>query len=96
MLILNDHCQVCEFRQRCCNQAMQEDNLSLLREFSEKIKSYNRKASSLSPSLLTFRPRRKGKEKNGERTTAPALQTSNADKGLLRSTGTPNSPVCVC
>ena len=30
-LILNDHCQICEFRQRCHEQAVQEDNLSLLR-----------------------------------------------------------------
>jgi predicted RecB family nuclease len=29
-LVLNDHCQVCEFRQRCYDQAVQEDNLSLL------------------------------------------------------------------
>ena len=29
-LVLNDHCQVCEFRQRCHDQAVQEDNLSLL------------------------------------------------------------------
>src|SRR5262249_36382521 len=35
-LILNDHCQVCEFRQRCHDQAVQEDNLSLLRGMGEK------------------------------------------------------------
>jgi predicted RecB family nuclease len=41
-LILNDHCPICEFRQRCHDQAVQEDNLSLLREISEKqIKGYN-------------------------------------------------------
>src|SRR5262249_19227390 len=28
-LVLNDHCAVCEFRQRCQQQAVQEDNLSL-------------------------------------------------------------------
>ena len=35
-LMLNDHCQVCEFRQRCHAQAVQEDNLSLLRGMEEK------------------------------------------------------------
>src|SRR3954452_14909055 len=28
-LILNDHCQICEFRRRCRDQAMQEVNVSL-------------------------------------------------------------------
>ena len=46
-LILNDHCQICEFRQRCHEQAVQEDNISLLRGISEKeIKKYARKGSS--------------------------------------------------
>jgi predicted RecB family nuclease len=30
-LLLNDHCPVCEFRQRCHEQAVQEDNITLLR-----------------------------------------------------------------
>jgi predicted RecB family nuclease len=43
-LILNDHCQVCEFRQRCHDQAVQEDNLTLLRGMGEKeIKAYKQK-----------------------------------------------------
>jgi predicted RecB family nuclease len=29
-LILNDHCQACEFRQRCREQGVKEDSLSLL------------------------------------------------------------------
>ena len=62
-LILNDHCQICEFRQRCHDQAMQEDNLSLLRGISEKeIKRYARKGIFTVTQLAhTFRPRRKGK-----------------------------------
>ena len=43
-LVLNDHCQVCEFRQRCHDQAVQEDNLSLLRGLGEKeVNGYARK-----------------------------------------------------
>ncbi len=43
-LLLNDHCTVCEFRRQCHDQAVKEDNLSLLRGLREKeIKSYARK-----------------------------------------------------
>ncbi len=62
-LFLNDHCQVCEFRQRCHAQAVSEDNLSLLRGLGEKeIKSLGRKGLfTLTQLAHTFRPRRKGK-----------------------------------
>lgn len=43
-LVLNDHCAICEFRQRCHQQAVQEDNISLLRGIKEKeIMAYVRK-----------------------------------------------------
>jgi predicted RecB family nuclease len=60
-LILNDHCHVCEFRQRCHDQAMQEDNISLLRGVGEKeIKNYARKGIFTVTQLAhTFRPRRR-------------------------------------
>jgi predicted RecB family nuclease len=35
-LLLNDHCRVCAFRERCRDQAVREDNLSLLRGIGEK------------------------------------------------------------
>jgi predicted RecB family nuclease len=62
-LILNDHCQVCEFRHRCHDQAMQEDNISLLRGMGEKeIKGLARRGIfTLTQLAHTFRPRRKGK-----------------------------------
>ena len=63
-LILNDHCQVCEFRQRCHEEAVQEDNISLLRGVGEKeVKRYARKGIfSVTRLAHTFRPRRKGKK----------------------------------
>jgi predicted RecB family nuclease len=63
MLLLNDHCQACEFRRRCHQQAVQEDNLSLLRGMGEKeLKAYSRKGLLTVTQLAhTFRPRRKGK-----------------------------------
>jgi predicted RecB family nuclease len=60
-LILNDHCQVCEFRQRCHDQAVQEDNISLLRGMGEKeVRSCARKGIFTITQLShTFRPRRR-------------------------------------
>jgi predicted RecB family nuclease len=62
-LNLNNHCNVCEFHQRCHRQAMQEDNISLLRGMKEKeVKAYARKGILTVTQLAhTFRPRRKGK-----------------------------------
>ena len=62
-LVLNDHCGVCEFRQRCHEQAVREDNLSLLRGVSEKdIRAHGRRGVlTLTQLAHTFRPRRDGK-----------------------------------
>jgi predicted RecB family nuclease len=62
-LLLNDHCPVCEFRRRCHEQAVREDNLSLLRGMGEKeVKGLARKGIlTLIQLAHTFRPRRKGK-----------------------------------
>ena len=59
-LMLNDHCQVCEFRQRCHAQAVQEDNLSLLRGMGQKeIKACNQRGIfSVTQLSYTFRPKR--------------------------------------
>ena len=68
-LILNDHCGVCEFRQRCHEQALREDNLSLLRGVSEKdVRAHGRRGIlTLTQLAHTFRPRRDGK-RSGRRT----------------------------
>jgi predicted RecB family nuclease len=62
-LMLNDHCQVCEFRKRCHEQALKDDNISLLRGLGEKeVKGYARKGIlSVTQLAHTFRPRRRGK-----------------------------------
>jgi predicted RecB family nuclease len=62
-LLLNDHCHLCEFRDRCRAQAIREDNLSLLRGLGEKtIRKYSRKGLlTLTQLAHTFRPRRRGK-----------------------------------
>jgi predicted RecB family nuclease len=62
-LLLNDHCRICEFRDRCHEQAIRDDNLSLLRGIGEKaINRYARKGVlTLTQLAHTFRPRRRGK-----------------------------------
>jgi predicted RecB family nuclease len=62
-LALNEHCQVCEFRQRCHAQAAKDDDLSLLRGMSEQeISRQNSKGIFTVRQLsYTFRVRRRNK-----------------------------------
>jgi len=78
-LILNGHCLMCEFQQRCHAQAMNDDDLSLLRGMSEKeIRKYNRKGIFTTTQLsCTFRLRKKGKRvKRTQRPHNFALQAA--------------------
>jgi predicted RecB family nuclease len=94
-LLLNDHCTVCEFRHRCQQQAVQEDNLSLLRGMKEKeIKAYARKGILTVTQLAhTFRPRRQGKRAppRGERHAHPLQALAVRDKKVYVF-GTPQLP----
>jgi predicted RecB family nuclease len=98
-LILNDHCQMCEFRQRCHAQAVREDSLSLLRGIGEKeIKNLGRKGIlTLTQLAHTFRPKRKGKRKErkaGRRFHAlKALAIRDKKIYVLGSPQLPESPV---
>jgi predicted RecB family nuclease len=58
-LLLNQHCPQCEFRTRCHEQAVREDNLSLLRGVGEKeVKALASKGIlTLTQLAQTFRPR---------------------------------------
>jgi predicted RecB family nuclease len=62
-LMLNSHCRMCEFRQRCHEQAMKDDDLSLLMGMGEKeIRKYNGKGIFTTTQLsCTFRLRKRGK-----------------------------------
>jgi predicted RecB family nuclease len=59
-LVLNKHCQVCEFRRRCHEEAVKADDISLLAGVGEKeLRRYNRKGIfTLTQLACTFRPRR--------------------------------------
>ena len=92
-LILNKHCPVCEFRQRCHDQALQEDNLSLLRSMGEKeIKSYLRKGIfTITQLSYTFRPRRRPTwAKVVPRPHSFALQALALRENKIHINGSPN------
>ena len=91
-LILNDHCQICEFRQRCHDQAVQEDNLSLLRGMGEKEIKRNARKGIFTVTQLsyTFRPRRRPKwAKAAPRPHSFALQALALRENKIHINGTP-------
>jgi predicted RecB family nuclease len=99
-LLLNDHCQECEFRERCHQQAVQEDNLSLLRGLKEKeVQAYARKGILTVTQLAhTFRPRRKRKKtRHKDRHSYPLQARALRDKKtyVLGSLQLPDAPARV-
>jgi predicted RecB family nuclease len=94
-LILNDHCQVCEFRQRCLEQAKSQDNISLIRGLSERvIKKYKKKGITTVTRLsCTFRPRKENKrEVKNRRPHSFGLQALAVRDGKIYVYGTPELP----
>jgi predicted RecB family nuclease len=66
-LFLNDHCSICEFQERCRQQALDEGNLSLLKGMTlNEIAKYNSKGLfTVHQVSYTFRARRKPKRARG-------------------------------
>jgi predicted RecB family nuclease len=94
-LVLNDHCPTCEFSTKCHEQALREDNLSLLRGLGQKaITAYARKGIlTLTQLAHTFRPRRKGKRSGGpSKKRYFALQALALRDRRVYVLGTPNIP----
>ncbi|MCX7420000.1 MAG: TM0106 family RecB-like putative nuclease [Planctomycetia bacterium] len=63
-LILNRHCDVCEFRRRCRTEAEKLDDLSLLRGLNpSEIESFNRRGIfTVTQLAYTFRPKSIGRK----------------------------------
>src|SRR5271157_1997890 len=59
LMILNSHCPSCEFRNRCHSEAVNKDDLSLLRGMSEKeiLAQRKRGINSVTQFACTFRPK---------------------------------------
>jgi predicted RecB family nuclease len=99
-LVLNEHCALCEFRQRCYQQAVQEDNISLLRGMNEKEVGRYAKKGILTVTQLahTFRPQRTGKKtkhKDRHSHSLQALAIRDKKTYVLGSPQLPDAPVRV-
>jgi predicted RecB family nuclease len=92
-MVLNQHCQVCEFQARCHAQAQNDDDLSLLRGLGEKeIKNYNRRGIfTLTQLSCAFRPRR-GKNRKAKPRHDPALQAMAIREKRVLVLGSPQVP----
>ena len=95
-LILNDHCQVCEFRQRCHKRAIEEDNLSLLRGLKEKtITKLNGKGIfTITQFSYTFRPRRRKRQKASVKKVDHSLQALSLRTKTIYVIKEPQLPAC--
>jgi len=94
-LVLNGHCQICEFRQRCRMEAEKADDISLLRGVGEKeLQKYHRKGIfTLTQLSCTFRSRKKGKRvKRAGHVRYPALQALAIREKKVHVYGTPDTP----
>jgi predicted RecB family nuclease len=94
-LTLNGHCQVCEFRQRCREQAEQTDDISLLAGVGEKeLQRYHRKGLfTLTQLSCTFRSRKRGKRvKRAGHVRYAALQALAIREKKIHVYGTPDLP----
>ena len=95
MLILNRHCQICEFAQRCYAEATKKDDLSLLQGLGEKeIRKYNRRGIVTVTQLsYTFRPQKRSKQaKQKNQPHNPALQALAIRDKKIYVLGTPQLP----
>jgi predicted RecB family nuclease len=68
-LILNRHCEICEFNATCREKAIKDGNLSLLGQIGAKevLKKNKKGIFNLTQLSYTFRPRRKRKRPDGFR-----------------------------
>ena len=94
-LMLNGHCQLCEFRQRCRAQAVEADDISLIGGVGEKeLKRYHRKGLfTLTQLSCTFRPRKRNKRvKKVGYIRYAALQALAIREKKVHVYGTPDLP----
>ncbi|HEX2522675.1 MAG TPA: TM0106 family RecB-like putative nuclease, partial [Terriglobia bacterium] len=96
-LMLNSHCQICEFRQRCHAEATAKDDLSLLGRIGEKeIKKYNNRGIFTVTQLsCTFRARKRSKQSRQKSPPHdPALQALAIREKKIYMIGAPELPSC--
>jgi predicted RecB family nuclease len=95
-LVLNRHCQQCQFRDHCQAQAITKDDLSLLRGLGEKeIAKYGKRGIFTVTQLsCTFRPRRQTKRSKDQKPSHhPALKAMAIREKKIYILGTPELPI---
>jgi predicted RecB family nuclease len=95
-LVLNSHCEICEFEKFCRTKAMEEDNLSLLSGMREsQIKRYNQKGfftvNQLSHTFRYRKPRKRAK--NPSKPHYFALQALSLRTDTIHIHGNPSLPM---
>jgi predicted RecB family nuclease len=94
-LILNAHCQVCEFRRRCHAEATAKDDLSLLRGMAEAevLKYAKRGIFTVTQLSCIFRPPRREKRPEARKAThSHPLQALSVREKKVHVLGTPHLP----
>jgi len=94
-LVLNSHCEICEFKKLCRAKALEDDNLSLLSGMKEsQIKRYNQKGfftvNQLSHTFRYRKPRKRAK--NPAKPHYFALQALSLRTGTVHIHGNPSLP----
>lgn len=94
-LVLNSHCEICEFKELCRTKAVEEDNLSLLSGMREsQIKRYNQKGfftvNQLSHTFRYRKPRKRAKKP--AKPHYFALQALSLRTGTVHIHGNPSLP----
>jgi predicted RecB family nuclease len=91
-LVLNKHCQECEFRARCRQTAVDKDDLSLLTNITakERQKLHDKGIFSVMQLSYTFRPRKRRTFKGSQAFKhEPALKALAIRKDRIHVVGTP-------
>jgi predicted RecB family nuclease len=94
-LVLNSHCQVCEFREQCHAEAKSRDDMSLLRGMSERevAKWGQRGIFTVTQLSCTFRARkRKPRQGQKRQPHQNALQAKAVTDQRIYVLGTPDLP----
>ena len=94
-LVLNTHCEICEFKEYCRTKAIEDDNLSLLSGMRHsQIKLYNQKGFfTVNQLSYTFRYRKPRKRaKNPSKPHYFSLQAQSLRTGTVHIHGNPSLP----
>ena len=94
-MIINQHCQICEFNESCREKAIKDDNLSLLGQIraKETLKLNKKGILTLTQLSYTFRPRRRRKSSdNYRRPHSVALSAMAVRDKKVYVHGTPTIP----